>query len=176
MPYGEQNVRAAVADDARSIAEVHVESWKTTYKGIFPETVLDNLSVEKREHSWNAALAETNLVTLVACDAGHRVVGFICGGAERTGQLGCDGELYATYLLEGAQRQGLGTLLIRRFVHELKSRGFTSMAVWVLALNASRKFYEALGGQVIGEQQIEQGGQSFTEIAYGWKDLARFER
>ncbi len=50
------------------------------------------------------------------------------------------------------------------------------MAVWVLALNPFKKFYEALGGQVIAEQQIERGGQSFTEIAYGWKDLSRFER
>jgi hypothetical protein len=97
MSYGEENVRPAVADDARAIAEVHVESWKTTYKGIFPETLLDSLSIEERERSWNQTLAEPTLITVVGCDAGHRVVGFICGGAERTGQLGCDGELYATY-------------------------------------------------------------------------------
>src|SRR5438046_10243719 len=122
MLYGEQNVRPAVADDARSIADVHVGSWKTTYKGIFPETLLDSLSVEQRERSWNEALAEPALVTLVGCDAAQKIVGFICGGAERTGQLGCDGELYAIYLLQSAQRQGLGTLLVQRFVGELRSR------------------------------------------------------
>jgi hypothetical protein len=49
--------------------------------------------------------------------------------------------------------------------------GFNSMAVWVLARNPSRRFYEALGATIITEQQIERGGESYTEIAYGWSDL-----
>jgi GNAT superfamily N-acetyltransferase len=102
------------------------------------------------------------------------IVGFISGGAERTGRLGYEGELYAIYLLQLAQRQGLGTLLVQHFVCELRARGFGSMAVWVLAANPFREFYEALGGKVVAEQQIEHGGQSFTESAYGWRDLNMF--
>ena len=49
--------------------------------------------------------------------------------------------------------------------------GFKSMAVWVLARNPSRKFYERLGGRVITEQQIERGGEPYTEIAYAWSNL-----
>ena len=101
-------------------------------------------------------------------------MGFISGGAERTGGLGCDGEFYGIYLLQPAQRQGLGTQLVRRFVHELKTQGISSMAVWVLALNPCKKFYEALGATAISEQQIERGGQWFTEVAYGWSDLGSF--
>jgi hypothetical protein len=48
------------------------------------------------------------------------------------------------------------------------------MAVWVLAANPFRKFYEAIGGKVVAEQQIERGGLSFTETAYGWQDLNTF--
>lgn len=178
MPYDEANVRPAAVTDARAIAEVHVASWKTTYKGIFPNHLLDGLSVEQRAHLWNETLTapEHGVVTFVGCDAGGRVVGFVCGGVERTGRLGCDGEIHAIYLLECAHRQGLGRLLVHRFVRELRSRGFASMAVWVLALNPFRKFSEALGGQAIGEQQIERGGESFTEIAYGWSDLGKFVR
>ena len=118
---------------------------------------------------------EPQLVTLVGCDESESVVGFVCGGAERTGRLGCDGELHAIYLLQAAQRQGLGTLLVRRFVRELRSLGFASMAVWVLARNPSRVFYEALGGKVIAEQEIERDSESFAEIAYGWSDLSKFQ-
>jgi len=78
------------------------------------------------------------------------------------------------YLIESVQRQGLGTLLIRRFVSELRSAGFTSMAVWVLARNPSRRFYEGLGGKLITEQQIVRGGESYVEIAYGWSDLSAY--
>ena len=99
---------------------------------------------------------------------------FVSGGKERTGQLGCDGEIYAIYLRQEVQRQGLGSLLVRQFVHELDARGFGSMAVWVLALNPSRRFYERLGAKVIGQQQIEQEGQPFIEVAYGWQSLNVF--
>jgi GNAT superfamily N-acetyltransferase len=170
------DIRPAVAGDARAIAEVHVQSHRSTYAGIFPKALLDGLSVESRETRWRdllAAAAPPSL-TLVACDADDRVVGFLSGGRERTGQLAQDGEIYAIYLLHEAQGQGVGTQLVRRFVHELKAHGLASMAVWVLALNPSRRFYEALGGQLITEQQIERGGQLFTEVAYGWIDLTVF--
>jgi hypothetical protein len=49
------------------------------------------------------------------------------------------------------------------------------MAVWVLARNPSRRFYEALGGRAITEQQIERGGEPYVEIAYGWRDLSEFQ-
>jgi hypothetical protein len=38
-----------------------------------------------------------------------------------------------------------------------------------------RRFYEALGGRSITQQQIERGGESYVEIAYGWSDLSEFD-
>ena len=167
-------IRPALENDGPGIARVHVESWKTTYAGIFPEAVLTALSVEKRAHFWrgNLAAPKPDSVTLVACDPTGSVVGFVDGGKERTGQLGRDGELYAIYLLRATQRQGVGRLLVRYFVRELRLRGFTSMVVWVLDANPSKKFYEALGGQVISQQYIERDGQSYLEVAFGWDDLS----
>ena len=177
MLNGAWNIRPAVVHDARAIAEVHVESWKSTYRGIFPDALLNGLSVEKRESFWRESLAAhepPSAITMAGCDAGGNVVAFVSGGKERTGQLGCDGEIYAIYLRQEVQRQGLGSLLVRQFVHELDARGFGSMAVWVLALNPSRRFYERLGAKVIGQQQIEQEGQPFIEVAYGWQSLNVF--
>jgi GNAT superfamily N-acetyltransferase len=176
MSWRGNNLRLARVDDARAIAEVHIASWRTTYKGIFSDALLDTLSVDKREQSWREKLSvpQPNSVTLVACNMDGSIVGFLSGGAERTGRLGCESELYAIYLLQPQQRQGLGTVMVHHFVRELRARGFGSMAVWVLAANPFREFYEALGGKVIAEQQIERGGQSFTERAYGWQDLNTF--
>jgi GNAT superfamily N-acetyltransferase len=177
MLNGAWNIRPAAIHDARAIAEVHVESYKSAYRGIFPEALLNGLSVEKRESFWRDSLAAPeppSAITMVGCDVGGSVVGFVSGAKERTGQLGCDGELYAIYLRPEAQRRGLGALLVRQFVHELVTRGFSSMAVWVLELNPAGKFYERLGGKVIGQQQIERGGQTFIEVAYGWQSLKVF--
>ncbi len=68
-----------------------------------------------------AAHEPPSAITIVACDAGGSVVGFVSGGKERTGQLGYDGELYAIYLRQEAQRKGLGALLVRQFAHELRT-------------------------------------------------------
>ena len=42
-------VREAVPADARAIARVHVDSWRTTYRDIVPDSVLSQLSYEERE-------------------------------------------------------------------------------------------------------------------------------
>jgi GNAT superfamily N-acetyltransferase len=118
------------------------------------------------------AASDPSSLTLLACDARGRVVGFLSGGRERSGQLERDGEIYAIYLLHEVQRNGVGSRLVRRFARELRAQGLNSMAVWVLALNPFRRFYEALGGQLICEKEIERGGKSFIEVAYGWSDLS----
>jgi GNAT superfamily N-acetyltransferase len=140
-----------------------------------PDAVVNRFSIEKRERFWADTLAKAGpgQVVLVGCNECHEVVGFAAGGAERTGKLGCDGELYALYLLPEVQRQRLGTLLFYRLVFELRLRGFHSMSVWVLAANSSRKFYETLGAELITQQTIERGGEEIIEVAYGWSDLAR---
>ena len=45
-------IRKAELEDAKGIAKVHVDSWRTTYKGIVPDTFLENLSYENREQIW----------------------------------------------------------------------------------------------------------------------------
>lgn len=175
MAFDEASVRPAVAADAAAIARVHVASTLATYRGIYPESWLGRVSVEGRTERWNRLLGapEPGWAAFVGCKGDGSVVGFLCGGAERTGGLGCDGELYAIYLLPAVQRQGLGGLLVRRLAGELRSAGFTSMAVWVLARNPSKAFYEALGATAIGERELQRDGETLVEVAYGWRDWSR---
>jgi L-amino acid N-acyltransferase YncA len=166
-------VRSATAHDASAIAAVHDESYRSTYAGIFAQSVFDKMSLQSREHLWTRVLTEQAAasLTLVASAEDGSIVGFISGGRERTGHLNCDGEVYAIYLLQSVQRRGLGTSLIQEFARQLCDQGFRSMAVWVLKLNIFKAFYEALGGQLLAEQTIERGGESFLEVAYGWERL-----
>ena len=163
-------VRQARIEDADSIARVHVESWKTTYAGIVPDAYLSSLTAEPRATMWREWLNAGNALVFVAEDE-TGVFGFANGGRSRDAIEGYDAELYAIYLLQQKQKQGVGRSLVRKLTQALRSKGFRSLIVWVLAKNPSVNFYLSLGGSLVAEKQIEIGGVQLTEIAFGWTSL-----
>ena len=167
------NIRRATVDDAAGIAKDHVDTWRTSYKGVVPGDVLENLSYAQREEWWRSDLSEQQTaVTFIATDESESIIGFSSTGPERGEADDYDGELCAIYLLQAFQGQGIGRQLVASSAKSLLSQGLSSMLVWVLADNPSRKFYEAIGGQPILEKTITMGGKNLLEIGYGWPDLA----
>lgn len=165
--------REATTEDAAAIAEVHVASWRTTYKGLLPDDLLASLEVGPREAMWRQAaeLAAKDLkyfAPLVAEDPDDGIVGFAHVGREREADSGFDAELYAIYLLESQQGKGLGRQLFLRSASTLLERGYSSMRVWVLAGNPAQRFYERMGGELGESKAIEIGGEEYVEISYEW--------
>ncbi|MFJ7934621.1 GNAT family N-acetyltransferase [Sporosarcina sp. NPDC096371] len=164
-------IRKAELQDVAGIAKVHVDSWRTTYKGIVPDTFLENLSYENREQIWMSGINQNNVY--IAEDENGQIVGFASGGKERTGNYEAFvGELYAIYLLEGQQGKGLGQQLFQSVVEDLKEKKLNSMLIWALEENPACRFYEALGGQKIDTAEIEIDGKKLSEVAFGWDVLA----
>lgn len=165
-------VRKAVLPDARGIAIVQVDSWRTTYEGIISNDYLQKLSYEEHEKIWHGAIKQKTLY--VAEDNEGRIVGFSIGGKERSGNYPkCKGEVYAIYILKEYQRKGLGRLLMKPIVEDLLEQNITTMAVYVLEENNARFFYEALGAKKIDSVEIEIGGKKLTELVYGWEDIRK---
>ena len=165
-------IREATAADAPAIARVHVESWRTTYRGIVPDDVLANLSTARRAQFWVERLNKSDgleFAYVVEDDVGA-VIGFASGGPEREGDPVYTGELYAIYLLAGQQGRGIGRRLARRVAERLAAMGHDAMLVWVLAENPARHFYATLGGVPVREKAITIGDASLTEVAFGWTD------
>jgi GNAT superfamily N-acetyltransferase len=166
------HVREATCDDVPAIARVHVASWQTTYRGIFPASVLDNQSVEARERQWRRDLCEPGAGSFVyaALDGLGAVVGFASGGPERTGDPEYQGELYAIYLLASHQGRGLGRSLLAMVRARLRAQGLAGMLIWVAAANEpSRRFYEAMGGRAIRRKSEAFFGVQVEEVGYGWE-------
>src|SRR5262249_18702528 len=160
-------VRQARIEDANSIARVHVESWKTTYAGIVPDAYLASLTPEPRAEMWREQLSSGTPLIFVSEDA-TGIFGFASGGKSRETIEGYDAELYAIYLLQQKQRQGVGRSLVQKLAEALRSKGFRSLIVWVLAKNPAVDFYRSLGGSPVAEKEIEIGGVQLREIALGW--------
>jgi L-amino acid N-acyltransferase YncA len=164
-------IREATPADAAAIAKVHVDSWRTTYRGIMPDEVLASLSYAERESNWVGILHDKLKFTYVA-EEGGRIVGFANGGAERGLEPNLKGgELYAIYLLEGHQRAGAGRALVREIARRLRDAGFAKMIAWVAVGNPASRFYEALGGREAGRKQRRIRGAVIDEVSYVWDDL-----
>lgn len=160
-------VRKGNINDARSIAQVSVLSWQTTYKNIISDEVLENLNVEHRTAKYKQYLSQDVIVYVVEDDQG-KVVGFVGGGQEQTGKFSEIGELHAIYLLEHFQGKGIGTTLTTKLLKALKGKGYSEVIVWVLTNNSSRNFYEALGATYFNSRTIQIGEQDLDETAYIW--------
>ncbi|MBM7541240.1 GNAT family N-acetyltransferase [Amphibacillus cookii] len=164
------NIRKALPDDAKGVAKVHVDSWKTTYKNIVPDAFLNKMSYESRERKWKEIIS-SRAVYVAETDEGE-IIGFASGGEERTGKYpNYHGELYAIYILEAHQRKGLGKSLLKPIIESVKQKGLFSMTVLVLEENRSRLFYEALGAKKIDTLEVDISGKKLNELVYGWEDI-----
>jgi ribosomal protein S18 acetylase RimI-like enzyme len=170
-------IRPATAADAPAIARVHVAAWQTTYRGLLPADFLAGLSVAERTARWARRLSQESQPggVFVAETADGQIVGFVAGGAPQDDhplRQVYRGELHAIYLLADYQRQGIGRRLVRALAAAFQTAGLDSFFAWVLAENhPARRFYAALGGQVVGERPITIAGLTLPEVAYGWIDL-----
>jgi hypothetical protein len=67
-------VRTANTADAQRIAQIHVETWRTAYRGQISDAVLDALSIERRAAFWRERVTQAGSPVFVAENSG--VIGF----------------------------------------------------------------------------------------------------
>jgi ribosomal protein S18 acetylase RimI-like enzyme len=150
-------VRDGGADDARSIAEVHVDGWRWGYRELVPEGVLDGLSVDEFAQQWTqrfARLSENSFVLVAERRA--RVVGFALAGRPGPGQDLPAGtaQLHYLYVKKHVAGTGIGRALMNAVIGRVQCGGYTRLSVWVLKDNGrARRFYEAAGFQPDGTEE-----------------------
>lgn len=155
------------------MAQVRVEAWRQTYRGLLPSPYLDSLSCLESEDLWRNRLkaGDRQGCTLVFENESGMVSGFVVGGPDRSDNPLYHGEIYALYLLKEYQRKGIGRQLVQAMVHWLLEHDLDSMLIWVLEHNPARKFYEALGGHPVSQKELVIQDEHFLEIGYGWENI-----
>ncbi len=162
-------VREAKEEDIKDIAKVHVDSWRTTYRGIVPADYLNSLNYKECEDKWKSRSLKGVFVVQDEIDP---LFGFASFGTLRSEQRGYDGELYAIYLLEKRQRKGAGKALLAKGAEFLLHQGFSSMFVWVIKENPSIRFYQAYSPERVSEDIFEIAGERLEVAGFGWPDLS----
>ncbi|MFZ3235791.1 MAG: GNAT family N-acetyltransferase [Stellaceae bacterium] len=169
----EITVRPARPTDARAIARLDVDTWRTTYAGVLSSNYLVGLSERRREIGWRMAIMRDPRDVRVAIDEAGEVQGFGSCGPSRS-ERHFPGEVFTLYVAPDRQNQGVGRRLLIALFRRLAASGLDAAIVWVLRDNPARFFYERLGGRLVSHKPIPVGGGRVEALAYGWPDLPAY--
>lgn len=185
-------IRLANPEDCLPIANLHAESWRNAYQGMFSAKYLEQDIFADRRHVWGerfqnpkpgqyVIVAEDGLIiakddrspkTDPKRNSKHELIGFACAFANdhpRWGAL-----LDNLHVLPSLKRQGIGTKLTAHIaVWIVENYPGQGMSLHVLESNsAARKFYERVGGVPVEELLwTAPDGNKLKEFRYAWTDL-----
>jgi ribosomal protein S18 acetylase RimI-like enzyme len=165
-------IRRARADDAEAIAAVHARAWRSTYDGLLPDALIDEVvgNTERRVRMLREAADDRSTARRAwVATRGPTIVGMAIWGPTRD-EDEPDGvaEIYAIYLDPIVVGQGIGRRLIERVSDEIDELGFAEATLWVLGTNRrARGFYEAVGWAPDGASKVvERPAGSLHEVRY----------
>lgn len=146
-------VRAS-RDDLVAIATLLVRTWQVSYKGIFPESFLNSLSVSSqiRRHE---LYFDKGIHYFAAKDDDGELIGFASYGPSRNPRMQSDLELYTLYVDVDHQRKGVGRALFDSVEKDILEG--QSLGVSVFQNNPFQGFYRKHGFEVIGEETVVLG-------------------
>ena len=135
------------------MAAVHVQSWRETYRGLMPDSVLDAPdAIGRRTRMWTTVLSEP--------ERGHEsgvavlddeVVGIAMTGPPLDDDATWERQLMVLYLLRQYQGSGVALPLVESVLNPA-----TPAALWVADPNPrAQAFYEKIGFRRDGQEVTE---------------------
>lgn len=136
----------AQPEDARAVADIHVDAWPAAYAAIVPASYLASLSRENREAMWKECIA-SGVPELLVARKGGGVQGWLGFGRCRDeGAPSTEAELWSIYVAPAAWSTGAGRLLWSRAKELMLEQGFESCSLWVFPQNERAiGFYRSAG-------------------------------
>ena len=145
------------------------EAWAKRAKEWIPEVSAQGWARTLREIAVGERLHEC---IYVAVEEDGNLVGLAMGGPANAEELPQTGAVHALYVSTSRQGRELGRRLVAAVATDLAQHGMTALRIGCLAANApARRFYEAIGGHVIGERLFDEDGIMLPEVVYEWIDI-----
>lgn len=164
------DVRRPTVDDADALARIHAAAWRSAYRGILPDDVLDDMSTDPpddRVAGWRDRIETPHNRMLVATADGE-VVGYANVRIEETKSFVGDGaaELKEIYVDPASWGEGAGTVLLEAAIDALPG-GVDAIRLETLSGNdLAAGFYEAQGFERTGEAAFEVAGSDYPTDVY----------
>ena len=158
-------IEKAQIEDAKSIVEINIKEWKNTYKGIFPDKFLNNLTKKEEE---SIEKYKNKLNEYIVCKINNKVVGFLRFGKNKKGYNDNYAEIYALYIDKDYQRKGIGTALIN-YAFENLTPNYKYVLISTLLQNDANLFYKKIGGKLIDKIIFSLENSDYEENLYKYE-------
>jgi ribosomal protein S18 acetylase RimI-like enzyme len=150
-------LREATSEDARTVAQLHADSWRRFYRGAYADAFLDGDVVADRLAVWSRRLAEPGHRLTILAEDDTEVAGFVHIEFDIDDQWGS--LIDNLHVRHDRRRNGLGKALVRAAAQGAVERArHRAVHLWVLAQNdAAQRFYQALGGVAVEIEPVPPG-------------------
>ena len=161
-------IRKATLEDIPIVAELHVNSWNKTYKGIIDQNYLDNMknNLAKRiERMKN----EFDLRNMIVATINNEIVAFseYVLTNEFSKDLDIDCELCGLYVKNEYVGTGIGSKVFNYVKEIFVKNNKNKMGVWCVKENNNAiNFYLRKGGIQVKEKSLTLAGKDYSEIAF----------
>ncbi|NJP39172.1 GNAT family N-acetyltransferase [Alkalicoccus luteus] len=136
--------RRAVKEDINDIQDIAVQSWHDTYEGLIPREIQD--AFLNKAYSYERMEERLEKNNVFVCEKSGHVIGFTSFFHESD----TSAEVSAIYVLPGAQREGVGSSLMKHIWAHMQN--VEELYVDVEAGNEkAENFYAMLGFTVMQE-------------------------
>jgi ribosomal protein S18 acetylase RimI-like enzyme len=163
-------IRRAAPADVDAIATMHLASWLAAYRGLISDEYLDRVTHESRVARWERTFTpeEAGVTETTLAVEGDNILGLCSFGPMVNPLATTMGEIYSLHIDPDTWRGGIGRMLLDDALLRLANRGFERVVLWVLRDNENaRRFYEARGWSVTGEERDEdRSGYSIPETRF----------
>ena len=167
--------REAGSADWEAVAALHIESWRSAYRGMLHDAYLDRDIEAERRAIWHARLTgeprPDQIVVVAEDDAGFAALACILAGEDP----GWGSLIDNLHVRPDLKRGGLGRLVLAEAARRVSAaHAATPLHLTVLEANdAAQRAYESWGGTLAERLDAHlPDGQALPVLRYSWASPA----
>ena len=141
--------REATTNDCRDLAYLKKEIFETTFRGIYPDSKIDNYDIELNKVKFENFVKEPTMHLYVVTDL-NKIVGYFEFGEPYRPFSDYTQEIGLFYLKQDYRRLGLGNKMFDFAYTEIKKTGVKKFFISCNKFNLNaQKFYKKMGGKIV---------------------------